>query len=107
MHIVRILREYLGLTQAELAEKAGISCADANEIEQGWDYGTIDKYCKLAAFLQVPVHAIVMNDIFSIPESFFETVSVSPLRAICSFRRSMSPQPWLIIRSPLCQWARR
>lgn len=74
MHIVRILREYMGLTQAELAEKAGISCADANEIEQGWDYGTIDKYCKLAAFLQVPVHAIVMNDIFSIPESFFENM---------------------------------
>ena len=32
---------------------------------------------------------------------------VSPWRAICSFRRSMSPQPWLIITSPGCQWARR
>lgn len=75
MHIVTILRYYLGLTQMELAEHAGISFADVNEIETKPEYGRIGKYCKLAAYLHVPVHTIVMNDILSVPDSFFDEMS--------------------------------
>lgn len=72
MHIVTILRYYLGLTQSELAEKAGIAYADLNEIETKPNYGTINKYQKLAQFLHIPVHTVVTNDILGVPESFFD-----------------------------------
>ena len=35
-------------------------------------YGMIDKYCKVAKSLQVPVHTVAMNDILSVPETFFQ-----------------------------------
>lgn len=72
MHVVTILRYYLGLTQMELAEKSGVSYADVNEIENKPINGMIEKYCKLAECLHVPVHAIVMNDVLSVPETFFQ-----------------------------------
>ena len=72
MHIVTIIRYYLGLTQVELAKRAGISFADLNEIEQGQVYGTISKFRKLAEYLHVPVHTVVTNDILSVPEKFFK-----------------------------------
>ena len=71
MHIVTILRYYLGLTQSEIAEKSGVSYADVNEIENKPNNGMIEKYCKLAQCLHVPVHAVVMNDALSVPETFF------------------------------------
>lgn len=72
MHVVTILRYYLGLTQTELAEKAGVSYADVNEIENKPNNGMIEKYRKLAECLRVPVHTIVMNDILGVTEAFFE-----------------------------------
>ena len=75
MHVVTILRYYLGLTQSELAEKSGVSYADVNEIENKPNNGMIEKYCKLAECLRVPVHTIVMNDILSVPETFFQQKS--------------------------------
>lgn len=72
MHVVTILRYYLGLTQMELAEKSGVSYADVNEIENKPINGMIEKYCKLAECLHVPVHAIVMNDVLSVSETFFQ-----------------------------------
>ena len=74
MHVVTILRYDLGLTQVELAERAGVTYADLNEIETRPDYGFIGKYRKIAEYLHVPVYAIAMNDILSIPESFFEVM---------------------------------
>ena len=71
MHIVTILRYYLGLTQSELAAKSGVSYVDVSEIENMSGNGMIDKYCRLANCLHVPVHAIAMNDVLSIPETFF------------------------------------
>lgn len=75
MHIVTVLRYYLGLTQTELAEKSGVSYAEVNEIENMTDSGMIEKYCKLAKCLHVPVHTIVMNDVLSVPEMFFQQKS--------------------------------
>lgn len=75
MHVVTILRYYLGLTQSELAERSGVSYADVNEIENKPNNGMIEKYCKLAECLKVPVHTIVMNDILSVPETFFQQKS--------------------------------
>lgn len=71
MHVVTILRYYLGLTQSELSERSGVAYADVNEIENKPNNGMIDKYCRLAKCLHVPVHTIVMNDILGIPEAFF------------------------------------
>ena len=72
MHIVTILRYYLGLTQMDLSEKSGVSFADINEMENKPAYGMIDKYCKVASCLHVPVHTIVMNDVLGVPEAFFQ-----------------------------------
>lgn len=72
MHVVTILRYYLGLTQMELAAKAGITYADLNKIENKPGYGFIGKYSKLAEYLHVPVHTVTMNDILSVPAAFFD-----------------------------------
>lgn len=77
MHVVTILRYYLGLTQMELAEKSGVSYADVNEIENKPNNGMIEKYRKLAECLHVPVHTIVMNDILSVSEAFFQQKSIA------------------------------
>lgn len=75
MHVVTILRHYLGLSQTELAEKSGVSYADVNEIENKPNNGLIEKYRKLAECLRVPVHIIVMNEVLSVPEAFFQQKS--------------------------------
>ena len=75
MHVVTILRYYLGLTQMELAECSGVSYADVNEIENKPNSGLIEKYRKLAECLRVPAHTIVMNDVLSVPETFFQQES--------------------------------
>lgn len=72
MHIITILRDYMGITQQELARRAKISQADLSEIEGHEPYGTIAKYQRLSAVLDVPVHALVANDGRQIPLSFFE-----------------------------------
>ena len=75
MHIVTILRYYLGLTQTELSQKAGVSYADLNEIENKPNYGMIDKYRRLAEFLHVPVHTVVTNDFLGVSETFFAAMA--------------------------------
>ena len=72
MHIIQIVRHYLGLTQKELAQKAGVSQPDLCEMEIKEPYGRIDKYKRLSEYLGIPVHALVINDCTLIPESFFE-----------------------------------
>lgn len=71
MHIITILRYYLGLTQMTLAERSGVSFADLNEIENGQVYGTIAKFSRVADYLHVPVHTIVTNDFLGVPDAFF------------------------------------
>lgn len=70
MHMLNILLDYMGLTQVELAKKAGISAADLNEMINKKPYGMITKYQRLAGYLHVTVDNIVNNDILSISESF-------------------------------------
>lgn len=71
MHILTILMDYMGLTQAELAKKADISPADLNEMINKAPYGMITKYQRMAQYLCVSVDSIVNNDILSISEVFF------------------------------------
>ena len=73
MHIIRILRDYLGITQKQLARETGVFQADLSEMENLEPYGNIDKYQKVADYLGVTVHALVANDCRLIPLSFFET----------------------------------
>ena len=71
MHILTILIDYMGLTQIELAKKAGITPADLNEMINKEPYGMITKYQKLAEYLGVTVDCIVNNNLLGISESFF------------------------------------
>lgn len=72
MHLLQILRGYMGVTQKELAQMAGIMQADVCEMENKAPYGWIDKYQRLSAYLGIPVHALVTNDCTLVPISFFD-----------------------------------
>jgi transcriptional regulator with XRE-family HTH domain len=72
MHIITILRLYLGMSQTTLAKKVGITQPDLSEIETLPPYGYPAKYQRLAAYLGLSVDAIVKNDLTQIPLSFFE-----------------------------------
>lgn len=72
MHIIQVVRNYLGLSQLELARKAGLSQPDLCEMETKEPYGRIDKYQRLSNYLGIPVHALVMDDCTQIPAAFFE-----------------------------------
>ena len=72
MHIIQVIRHYLGLSQKELAQRAGITQPDFCEMETKEPYGRIDKYKRLSDYLGVPVHALVANDCSLIPISFFD-----------------------------------
>lgn len=71
MHVIRILRDHLGLTQTELAKRSGLTHADVNEMENKEPYGFITKYKKLADALHTSIQSLVMNDPSSVPLSFF------------------------------------
>lgn len=73
MHVIKLLRDYLGLSQAELSKRAGITQADLSEMEHKAPYGQIAKYQRLAAALNTTVQSLLMNDANSIPLSFFDT----------------------------------
>ncbi len=72
MHLIQIIRSYLGVTQKELAQRAGILQADLCEMETKMPYGWIDKYQKLSDYLGIPVHALVTNNCTLVPLSFFD-----------------------------------
>ena len=78
MHLIQIVRSYLGFTQTELAQKADIMQADLCEMETKTPYGWIDKYIKLSTYLGIPVHALVTNDCTLVPLSFFDNHRPAP-----------------------------
>lgn len=82
MHVIRILRDYLGLTQTEIAKRSGLTHADVNEMENKEPYGFITKYQKLADTLHTSVQSLLMNDPRSVPLSFFEQVRTVKYSAI-------------------------
>ncbi|MGN1004822.1 MAG: protein NO VEIN domain-containing protein [Oscillospiraceae bacterium] len=73
MHVITVLRDYLGMTQQELARQANITQADLSEIESLEPYGKVMKYERLAKVLGLSVDALVRNDYTGVPASFFET----------------------------------
>lgn len=72
MHVITVLRDYLGISQMELARRAGITQCDLSEIETREPYGTIAKYERLSGVLGVPVDTLVRNDYTAVPAVFFE-----------------------------------
>lgn len=72
MHILTILRMYLGISQATLARQAGITQPDLSEMETLTPYGHIDKYQRVARALELPVDPIMKNEPRRIPLSFFK-----------------------------------
>lgn len=73
MHVITVLRDYLGMTQMELAKRARITQCDLSEIETRAPYGKIMKYERLSKVLGVSVDTLVRNDYTGVPVSFFET----------------------------------
>ena len=72
MHVLTILRTYLGMSQIALAKKAGITQPDLCEMENLEPYGRLDKYRRVKEVLGIPMDAIMKNDVGLIPPSFFE-----------------------------------
>lgn len=72
MHVIWILRNYLGLTQAKLAKEVGITQPDLSEMEHLPPYGYLAKYQRLSEWLGVPVDVLVKNRLDLVPESFFD-----------------------------------
>lgn len=72
MHIIQVVRNYLGMSQKELSQNAGITQPDLCEMETKAPYGRIDKYKRLSEYLGIPVHALVTDSCALIPLSFFE-----------------------------------
>jgi DNA-binding XRE family transcriptional regulator len=56
---IRVLRKHRGLTQADLAERAGITQAFLSEIESGRKAGTTETLKSLAKALAVPLSVLV------------------------------------------------
>lgn len=71
MHVLTIIRMYLGLSQIALAQTAGITQPDLCEMETLLPYGRVDKYRRIAKALELPLEPILKNEIGAIPLSFF------------------------------------
>ena len=72
MNVIRTLRTYMGMTQAELAKEVGITASDLSEMETKKPYGYPKKYQRLSEGIGVPMEALLKNKFTAIPESFFE-----------------------------------
>ena len=59
---VRVWREYRGLTQAQLAERADITQGAVAQIESGKRRGSVDLLRKLAAALEVEVDDLIWDE---------------------------------------------
>lgn len=84
MHIIQVVRHYLGYSQQELAKKAGITQPDLCEMEIKAPFGHIDKYQRLSSYLGIPVHALVTDDCSLIPASFFDRYPPRPYTQVSS-----------------------
>ena len=73
MHVLTVVRSYLGVSQVALAKAAGITQADLSEMETREPYGKIKKYQRISEYLELPLDLIVKNDFYHFPVSFFDT----------------------------------
>ena len=55
---VRVIREWRGLTQAELARRAGLHRVQLHDIETGKSRGSVDTLLAIAGALDVPLDDI-------------------------------------------------
>lgn len=78
MHIIQIVRNYLGLTQAQLAMATGVTQPDVCEMETKPPFGRAEKYQRISDYLGISVHALVTNNCALIPLSFFEKHPPAP-----------------------------
>lgn len=78
MHLIQIVRNYLGLSQQELASRVGITQPNLCEMEIKPPYGRIEKYERLSEYLGIPIHALVNNDCTLVPLSFFDKHDPAP-----------------------------
>lgn len=72
MHVITVLRNYIGYSQMRLSKEAGITQPDLSEMEKLEPYGYLDKYIRVSKFLGVSVDCLLKNDFTAIPESFFD-----------------------------------
>ena len=56
---VRVVREYRGLTQADLAAASGVARPEISAIETGARRGTVDTFKALAKALRAPLDVLV------------------------------------------------
>ena len=89
MHIITVLRHYMGYSQASLAKLANISCADLSEMETRKPYGSITKYKKLADALGVDVHILVTNDFLRLSEGFFDMHQPQPYSSPINLKQTI------------------
>lgn len=82
MHLLTVVRSYLGMSQSMLANAAGITQPDLSEMETLPPYGKIYKYQRLSDYLGIPVDVIVKNECSRIPLSFFEKHTVPEYRPV-------------------------
>ncbi|MBR4291199.1 MAG: DUF3883 domain-containing protein [Oscillospiraceae bacterium] len=78
MHLIQVVRSYLGVSQQELAQRVGITQADLCEMEIKPPYGRLDKYQRLSNYLGIPIHALVTNDFTLVELSFFDNYPHTP-----------------------------
>ncbi len=71
-NLVKIIRNYAGLSQMAFAENAGLTQPDLHELEtKDKPYGIMEKYLKVSRYTGIPVDAILRNDFRQIPMEFF------------------------------------
>lgn len=71
IHVIAVLRDYLGVSLAKMAKDFQMEIQDLNDMESMPPYGNVEKYLKVAEHLDVLVEALIKNDFTLIPESFF------------------------------------
>lgn len=85
---IRSRRLELGLTLAEVAERAGLSLPYIANLERGRGNPTVDALRKLAAALEVPASALLGDDGDGKPLDPLDLVLASAPRSLLTFARS-------------------
>ncbi len=85
---IRSRRLALGLTLAEVAQRAGLSLAYIANLERGRGNPTVGALRKLAAALEVPASALLGDDGDGKPIDPWDLVLASAPRSLLAFARS-------------------
>jgi transcriptional regulator with XRE-family HTH domain len=58
---IREERRQMKMTQAQLAEKVGLSIQFLSNLENGLQFARMETYCKIAEFLAFPLNALFLS----------------------------------------------